>query len=67
MGIHAFPKGICMKVILITGQELDLTYNYVKIQQVSHDATGTTLSYLHFDNKWTHRVTYKWTVIIQGR
>ena len=34
--VHIFPKGICSKVNIVTQLELELAYNNVAVQHVSH-------------------------------
>ena len=42
-GVHAFPKGISLKVNVIVWLELKLAYYVVAVQYVNHCATGVTL------------------------
>ena len=42
MGVHAFPKDICLKVNIIVPLEFEFTYYNVTGQQVSHNAMGTS-------------------------
>ena len=41
-GVHAFPKGISLKVNVIAWLEFELTYYDVTVQHVSHIAMETT-------------------------
>ena len=40
-GVHAFPKGICMKVNVIVWLKSEITYHDVWVQHISHYAMRT--------------------------
>ena len=38
-GVHAFPKGICLKVNVITGLKFELAYNDPAVHHFNHYTT----------------------------